>query len=239
MTDEMHEREEYPPHIAALLEDARPLDAPPASVKAAVRERVQATVSAPVPPSTTSAALPKLAMTLIGAGAIAAALWFARAPRTDAPHRAAAPIEAPAAEPDVVAAVVAAREQPASPSAAVDSGATAVVVSEIADGSTVTANVTPVATPASSPADTLADEQRLLDRARDRLASSDADGALSALSQHARRYPRGVLTMEREALRVRALLAGEQREEARATAARFVARWPTSALRSAVEAMVR
>jgi hypothetical protein len=235
MTDEMHELEEYPPHIAAMLEDARPLDAPPASVKAAVRARVQSTVSAQAAPSATSAALPKLAMTLLGAGVLAAALWFARAPKGDEPHRVTAPIEAPAAEPDVVAAVLAAREQPATPSAEQDSGATAAVTSEIADGSTVTANVTSV----SSPADTLADEQRLLDRARDRLASSDADGALSALSLHARRYPRGVLTMEREALRVRALLADDQREAAQAAAGRFVARWPTSALRSAVEAMVR
>ena len=54
--------------------------------------------------------------------------------------------------------------------------------------------------------------------------------ALAALLEHARRFPRGWLTEEREALRVRSLAGAGRTDEARAAAADFGARFPHSVL---------
>jgi hypothetical protein len=93
---------------------------------------------------------------------------------------------------------------------------------------------------ASSPvAYDLAAERRLLEHARADLLRHDADAALVALGEHARRFPRGVLSEERDALRVEALVSSARYDDARAAGATFRAAHPGSLLTSAVDSALR
>ena len=62
--------------------------------------------------------------------------------------------------------------------------------------------------------------------------------ALSALDEHTRRFPRGELAEEREALAVQALARAGRGAEARRRAERFEARYPRSLLGPVVRAAV-
>ena len=73
-------------------------------------------------------------------------------------------------------------------------------------------------------------ELECLQRAVAAFISHDFDIALATLREHARRFPRGWLTEEREALRVRSLAGAGHTDEARAAAADFGARFPHSVL---------
>ena len=73
-------------------------------------------------------------------------------------------------------------------------------------------------------------ELECLHRALEAFAVRDFDTALTTLLEHARRFPRGWLAEEREALRVRSLAGAGRAEEARAAAAEFGARFPHSVL---------
>ena len=79
-------------------------------------------------------------------------------------------------------------------------------------------------------------EQALLDVARAALARGRADEALDPLDRHVQRYPKGVLTEEREALAVNVLVTLGRYDEARERSARFLRRYPGSLLRPSVEA---
>jgi len=83
--------------------------------------------------------------------------------------------------------------------------------------------------------DTLAAERILLDSARSAFASGDADRALVAIEEHMRAFPRGVLTEEREALAVKALVMAGKYDEARARGELFRHRFPTSVSLRSVE----
>jgi len=90
--------------------------------------------------------------------------------------------------------------------------------------------------PGASPGATgLGAERLLLDRARRSLLHGDDGAALAFIGEHERRFPRGVLSEERDALRVEALVAGTRYEEARASAAAFHAAHPGSLLTPAVD----
>ncbi len=78
-------------------------------------------------------------------------------------------------------------------------------------------------------------ERALLMRAQVALTRALASDALAALSEHRGRYPRGQLTEEREALWVQALAASHDARAASAAEA-FLARYPSSIFREAVEA---
>jgi hypothetical protein len=83
-------------------------------------------------------------------------------------------------------------------------------------------------------ADAVHAELRLLARARAAVVREDFAAALPLLAEHARRFRKGRLAEEREALRVKALAGlGRDRDAARAAAA-FEARFPRSPLVSAV-----
>ena len=69
--------------------------------------------------------------------------------------------------------------------------------------------------------ETLAAETSLLRRARAALAGGNAGGCLSLLSQHAKRFPTGVLAEERDALRVVALCSDGRIEDGKKAAAKF------------------
>lgn len=79
-------------------------------------------------------------------------------------------------------------------------------------------------------------ERSLLDVARRALVEGRREDAFEALGEHGRRFPRGVLVEEREALAINALVASQHYDEARERAGDFVRRFPNSLLRPSVEA---
>ena len=89
---------------------------------------------------------------------------------------------------------------------------------------------------AAAPRDSLPAERALLDIARSAFGRGQSDEALAALARHEARFPPGQLAEEREALAVRSLVLGGHTSEARARAARFRKRYPTSVMLPAVEA---
>jgi ferric-dicitrate binding protein FerR (iron transport regulator) len=73
-------------------------------------------------------------------------------------------------------------------------------------------------------------ELQLLSRARQAVAAGDYRSAMHWMDTHARRYPRGQLVEEREALRVEALRGMGNAEAARRAAGEFRERFPKSVL---------
>jgi hypothetical protein len=80
-------------------------------------------------------------------------------------------------------------------------------------------------------------ELHLLGQARAAVARGDFASSLSAIAEHARRFPNGALVEEREALRVKALAGLGRASEARRAAASFRARFPRSVLLPTVSQM--
>jgi hypothetical protein len=81
-------------------------------------------------------------------------------------------------------------------------------------------------------------EQALLDSARTAMAQGRSADALAPLERHARRYPKGLLAEEREALAINVLVTLGRYDDARERGARFLRRYPRSLLRASVEAAV-
>jgi len=77
-------------------------------------------------------------------------------------------------------------------------------------------------------ASNLATESALVERARTALGRGDATAALAAVDEHARRFPQGTMTEERDAVRIQALALAGRRDEARLRARDFRARFPHS-----------
>jgi hypothetical protein len=86
-----------------------------------------------------------------------------------------------------------------------------------------------------TPAANLAEERRLLDGARASLAHGEPASAMAPLDDHLRRFPRGVLAEEREALAIQALARSGRMNEAVERGARFQRTYPTSLMAPAVE----
>jgi TolA-binding protein len=88
----------------------------------------------------------------------------------------------------------------------------------------------PAASPATarSKADRLAEEVAILSRATSELHSGRAAGALRALDEHQRKFPRGLLVEERRAARVQALCALGRKSEAKPELERLVKNAPQS-----------
>lgn len=80
----------------------------------------------------------------------------------------------------------------------------------------------------------LAAERASLDVARTALARGDGANALAGCDDHERRFPRGALAEEREAIAVQALVLSHRGDEARARAERFRRAHPRSILLPAV-----
>lgn len=110
-----------------------------------------------------------------------------------------------------------------------------VVVDDAAATVTATASASVPAPPRSS----LAAERELLDRARSRLAAGEPQDALGALEQHAKRFPRGQLSEEREAMWVNVLALVGRADDARAKGEAFARRFPNSLMGSSVQAAMR
>jgi len=87
---------------------------------------------------------------------------------------------------------------------------------------------------AAAEASTLEGELSLLREAQAAMARGNAGRSLELLEEHGSRYPNGILSQEREAARVLALCGLGRHDEARAEAARFVEKQPTSPLSARV-----
>jgi hypothetical protein len=87
----------------------------------------------------------------------------------------------------------------------------------------------------TSPSSSLQKEQELIDTARGALARGRADDALAATEAHAKRFPRGALAEEREALAIQALVLEGNVDAARTRATAFRASYPQSIFRLAVD----
>lgn len=83
-----------------------------------------------------------------------------------------------------------------------------------------------------------ADEVKLLERAQDALKSSRPDEALASCNEHAKRYPNGLLTQEREVIAVEALVKTGRTAEAKSRAEKFKARFPGSSHARRIDAIV-
>ena len=83
-----------------------------------------------------------------------------------------------------------------------------------------------------------AKELRVLQPARQAVASHDFNTALSSIADHQRTFPSGRLAEEREALRVKALLGLGRTAEAQRAGAVFRSRFPKSALLGRIEEML-
>ncbi len=87
-----------------------------------------------------------------------------------------------------------------------------------------------------APVEDPAAEVSLVSRAQTAARTSPAE-ALRLCEEHARRYPRGSLAQEREALAIEALVGLARREDAKARATRFKAAFPSSGHLRKLEAM--
>jgi hypothetical protein len=105
-------------------------------------------------------------------------------------------------------------------------------------------NSPPSARPAPAIASTRTDnsssaleaERALLDVARTALGRGDGANALRATEEHGRKFPRGILSEEREAMSIQALRLLHRDDEAEAQLGRFRGRFPSSLIRPALEA---
>jgi len=82
----------------------------------------------------------------------------------------------------------------------------------------------------------LSRERAVLDPARAALASGEPARALEHVRLHARQYPKGVLSEEREAIAINALVSLGKYSEATQRAAEFRARYPQSLMTYSVDA---
>lgn len=83
-----------------------------------------------------------------------------------------------------------------------------------------------------------AEELRVLQPAQRAVTKRQYGVALTSIAEHARRFPRGQLAEEREALRIRALLGLGRRAEAQQAGADFRRRFPRSLLVKRLDAML-
>ncbi|MEZ4251855.1 MAG: hypothetical protein R3B99_26895 [Polyangiales bacterium] len=92
--------------------------------------------------------------------------------------------------------------------------------------------------PRDVPRSALARERALIDQARAALRAGRPHDALVALMGHEREFAEGTLAEERERLAIEALVRSDRLPAARRKAAAFVTRFPSSAHRARIEALV-
>jgi hypothetical protein len=82
-------------------------------------------------------------------------------------------------------------------------------------------------------------ELELLQRTHGAYTRRDFSAALALIAEHARRFPKGRLAEQREALRVRSLIGAGRADEARRAAAAFAVQFPRSVLLLRLEETAR
>lgn len=93
----------------------------------------------------------------------------------------------------------------------------------------------PGVAPSAGSSSAMALERHWLDAARTALSRGEPQAGIASLEQHAKRFPKGTLTEEREALYVRILAAAGNDSAAKARAASFQRRFPASIFMPVVE----
>ncbi|MCC6621276.1 MAG: hypothetical protein IT385_08475 [Deltaproteobacteria bacterium] len=225
-----------------LVEAERVVPPLAAGARDRIRARVRSTLASPAPPAPPAAAaasggLVKLALVLGGIALVVGPVFLItrstdHAPTTPPPSRAMARLELGGAAtaprfPPPTAPIVIEPPAPAPVEAPIEAPPPAPIPS---------AELEPPAPPARDAASP-EHERRVLERAQAAVALGDFAAALAATREHARRWPRGALTEEREVLRVRALVGQGDVEAARAAATSFRARFPRSIHRAAIDAL--
>jgi hypothetical protein len=234
---------ELGPESRALLDAARGADEPASADRDRVRARVAAAIAAGAGASAGEGAasagsaggsiaagglVVKLALAILAVGAIATGAFFAfRGGDDDAPP-ADEPVAAvePAAEPEPAPAPEAAPVAEPEPEVVVDPEP---------------AKKKPVKKPAERPpsADSLKEERAILARASAALRGGDADGALAAVAEHAKKFPKGLLVEERSATKVLGLCAAGKVAQGEKARDAFLDRWPRSVHAARVQAACR
>jgi len=238
---------ELGPEAKALLDLARGADDPSGADRARVRSAVAARVAigAAAGAAVTAATTTSVAGAGAAAGAVAAPLGlgmkilFAIGAAAAVGMGAVTYVDSkpPAPRPSATASQVAPRDPPraALPSATSAQPPRAPAPSpsqepEPAPSVSATARVSPSA-PAAAPSSSVPSvtrEVELLAEAQSAINAGDGARALVLLDEHARRFPSGAMSQEREAARVFALCALGRTGEARAAAERFLSAFPTS-----------
>jgi len=225
----MHHDDDFA-SFSDLLRDGAPVAAAADDVTARLLARADAHVAAvPMSPSPSPSSSPSLGrwgrVGLVGAAGIAViggAFFASTTPSSPAPVAVVAP---------GVIAAVAVPVEPATPADVIDT---------VERGDVVVSDVEPASAKPSppKPARVDIDEVTVLDQARTALAQGDPTTALRRLQLHQRQFRDGVLSEERDALTVVALVRSGRSTPAREAAARFTKRHPSSALTAVVREAV-
>ena len=193
--------------LARLLNEARVGTEPAAGARARIRAGLTPRLGASVPPAPFTLGRRKIALIGGGTGAVLAftvwSLW-----RPPLPPKTLAPVSSSLSLPQIRGVAVPAVSAPVSAVAPAPAGTNDVTMPSMAP---VTGRA-----PASAESET---ELELISAMQLALRSGDAAGALTLASRHARRFPRGALTQERDGVRAIAqcrLAAPEARAKLRA-----------------------
>lgn len=230
--------------LEALLATGRPLPRQPDAVRQRVLARATeaaALAPTPLPRSESATRAPAFRHVAMAAGA---ALAVGIAGTVYALDGGGSRLE-PAASTPVVAAPAARSTDASAPRMAASPGAPVPLPPAAASSRKEAAAAPDIERPSRRPRaggagdETYDAELGLMRSAHNAYASHEFANALVLVSEHARRFPRGLLAEEREALRVRCLLAAGRSAEAQRAAADFLRRFPRSVLVPRIEAEVR
>lgn len=236
--------DELPEDVARLLGDARGLRGPSDAARARMKERLVSALPRPPGPGGGAGGAEPSAGTTGGSFFPRIPAWVAAATFVVGLGAGALvrPLAAPSAGPSAsvagLTAIPSVARTPVATVADLGSGAPSLPTLEPRDLPLV-ASAKPIVSVAPLQAHgpdirDLAAEQAVLDVGRTALGRGDADNALAATAEHAKKFPRGALSEEREAIAVQALALGGKKEEAKARAERFKKAHPESILLPAV-----
>ncbi|MBX7097302.1 MAG: hypothetical protein K1X89_06305 [Myxococcaceae bacterium] len=165
----------------------------------------------------------RAAAVALGALALLLAWWLltrGEAPATVRPGPVVPEVPSQPMAPVDAGAALALADPAVEPDAAAEAGPAPAAPAPL-DAGTATRPRRPASPPAEDP-DLLAKELALLDEARGHL-KADPKATLATLARHAREFPRGALRGEAELVKLEALLALGQQQEAQRLAARLIA----------------
>lgn len=170
--------------------------------------------------------------TLALGGGLVAGIVGGRSPAASSPAATTAAASPPRALPALTPPVVPGPAVPEPSAAEAGRAPQALVASAAPSPPRASADEDPLARHDTS----LAAERQLLDTAHRAVASGRSSEALDALQRHAREFPRGRLSEEREGLWIQALISAGKLEEARQRVRRFRSFFPRSMLLPALDA---
>ena len=229
--------------VQSLLQSAKVLPRQPDAVRARVLARARLTAAAPlVPVTSVPAARPTFttpgvavaAGAVVVGGIVGTVLareggWSAKESQQVAPSPAVADGRVAPTRPAPSALVP--------PPVAAEAGAVSSTQRPVSAGQP-RAHAVPSKPRREDAQESYAAELELMRNAHTAYAAHDYTSALVLVGEHARRFAGGLLTEEREALRVRCLLAAGRKNQARLAADAFASRFPRSVLLRRLQAEV-